>query len=171
MANDIGFDNRKFSRIIRKVDYLQLGHKEVSAAASKALIPAAKQARQDIANFSGNTSGVSISRLLSRMVRRKRNRVGYTPGARVVIDGPDIPMGDRDWSAQGVAKLFQKDSTGDRSTRSGGANRGVFKGSKVGGGENYLSRAAAKVESETKRLFSRSLKAEMRKAINKAING
>lgn len=172
-SNKIGFSDTDIRKAINGLNNLTIERRDINAAASKALIPAAKEAKAHISRFRGSeTKGVSISLLLAKMVRRRQNtKTSYDPGARLVIDGPSIPMGDREWNAQGVAKLFQKSTTGQRITRKSGANRGTFEGRKVGGGENYLAAAASKVEATTKKLFETQILAQMRKQINKAVNG
>ncbi|WP_424963496.1 hypothetical protein [Ekhidna sp.] len=166
-----GFDDRDFKKALNVLDKLQLSDKDLNRAASKALIPGVHEVRAGIKAFKGSTSkdGISKALLLARMVRRKMSRKGYLPGARIVIDGPDIPMGDRDWSAQGVAKLYQKDDTGQRTTRGTGANRGAFQGKSVGGGDNYIARFADKAKTTIKASFEQAAKKLMRDQIKKAI--
>ncbi|MEM7298206.1 MAG: hypothetical protein AAF391_08075 [Bacteroidota bacterium] len=172
-GNNIGFDDKDFSRAIKVLEKLDLDPKDLNRAASKALIPATKEVKKGIASFKGNDpgDGISIALLLARMVRRKTSKSGYSPGARIVIDGPDIPMGSRNWGALAVAKLFQKSDTGNRTTRGTGANRGRFQGKKVGGGDNYVARFASKAEAQVKRLFDKAGRELMRKQIKKATNG
>ena len=167
----IGFDNHKFRKSLAILDKLELSDKEINRAASKALISGVHEVRKGIQSFRGDQDGISISMLLSRMVRRRMSKKGYAPGARIIIDGPDIPMGDRDWSAQGVAKLFQKDDTGTRTTRSTGANRGEFEGRKVGGGDNYLARFAQQAEGKIKADFEQTGRKLMKDKLRKATNG
>ena len=170
--NNIGFDSKKFKKSVAVLDKIGLDDKDINRAASKALIPGVHEVREGIKGFQGEESDdVHISILLSRSVRRKTSRRGYTPGARIVIDGPDIPMGNRDWSAQGVGKLFQKDDTGERSTRSSGASRGTFEGKSVGGGDNYVARFANKARAKMKILFEEASRKLLRDRIKKAING
>lgn len=172
MPDKIGFRDSDINKALRVLDKLGLDPKDVNRAASKALIPAVKKVKQSIASFKGNNEdGISKAMLLSRMVKRRMNRSGYLPGARIVIDGPEIPMGDREWTAQGVAKLFQKEYTGPRKTRKSGANRGEFSGKSVGGGDNYVWRFANEVKSTTNRLFDQEAAKLMRKNIKKATNG
>lgn len=169
----MGFDDADMRKALKIIDKLGLEAKEVNAAASKALIPAVHEVRAGIQSFKGTTSkdGISKALLLARMVRRKKSRKGFLPGARVVIDGPDIPMGDRDWSAQGVAKLFQKDDTGQRTTRGTGANRGAFQGRSVGGGDNYVARLADKARSKVNSMFLNLIQTRMKKDIKDAVHG
>lgn len=173
MAPKMGFDDRDMQEALKIIDRLGLEPKEVNRAASNALIPGVHRVREGIKSFQGSSDSdnVSLSLLLSRMVRRKMSRAGFLPGARIVIDGPDIPMGNRDWSAKGVADLFKKDDTGQRTTRGTGANRGVFEGKSVGAGDNYVARFAREAESKINATFLKLIKAHMKKDIKNAVNG
>lgn len=162
--SEIGF--KGMNEALRIFDSIpdEITHQGMSAAASKALRPAANAARQKYrAEAKGTQDGYSKTLAIAKMIRVKRRRKKYGPGANMYIDSKLIPVGLREWPAKFYAILLAYGSK-LRKTRNTGANRGSTKGK-----GNFIVEAGKENSNVILSTYKKHAEKEVEKAIEKTI--
>ena len=146
----------------------QIRTSAIRAGARKAAKPIIRTARQSLVSSakSRNTEGQSKLAYVARNIKAKTLRSKNNPGVYVGVNGRDIPVGKRFWDVRAYAILLGEGSykTGERRTRSKGANRGRFRG--LG---NFIQRGAQIAGNQPSQILLDSIDVEVKKAFDRAI--
>lgn len=123
----VGIDKKEFDKVVRILQQMpkEISHPTISSSAAKSLLPAKNHAKQTIASISTGETNKAIQ--LVRNVKIKRATKKQAPGAKLWIDGPDVYVDNRFWTARGFAKLLAVGAS-NRVQRTTGRSTGDFKG-------------------------------------------
>lgn len=137
-----------------------ISHPAISAAAAKALLPVKQAAKAELLSHAKDTDERAKTRFVARNIRIKRNKRKQPPGARVLVDGPDIFVGSKKWTIQGYAKLIGEGAY-KTPYRKG---KGKFKGF-----GNYVANTGQQMTKQTSTRFDQLIQPELRKNVDRTI--
>lgn len=101
----------------------------VEMASKPAALVIRNEARINVTKNVKSVGGMSKAAYVARSTKALKSKSRINPGYNIYVKGKDIPVGNREWYAQGYSILLGEGSyKGKRRTRSTGANRGYFKG-------------------------------------------
>jgi hypothetical protein len=168
--NFVGFEGIEESIEALKKLPKNISHSVISNAAKKSAKGIVKDARAELHKIANQREtprkGFSKALFVAKAVKEKVNKKRQAPGAKVWVDGPDIPVGDRKWALRGYAKLLGSGSyqVSSRKTRKSGSNRGS-----VAGFGNYVLKAARRNRAMAEARFGQLILKEMDRASDKTI--